>query len=212
MPLEPLSLRAYAAHRKRRGLLGGSLQAVQRAIQTERLKASVTRVNGLVRIADPEFADREWADNTDQTRRPPAADDEPEEGDSREGSFAYWKAKKMELDYRLVAGELVDAADVAAAIATDYSTVRTKIMGLPAKARQRLPHLTLADLATLDEIVREALEELSKGEDLPVGGFEPQRGDRGAPHSPPGAPDLATTTIQASQLADPLRSVHESTS
>ena len=214
MPVEPLSLRAYAAHRKRQGLRGGSLEAVRRAIESGRLKASVTVVDGLPRIADPEFADREWAANTDQTRVPTLPADielpgEGEDGESREGSYAYWKAKKMELDYRQAAGELVDAAEVAAAIATDYSTVRTKILGVPAKAKQRLPHLTLADLATLDDIVREALEELSKGEELPAGGFEPQPGDRGAPHSQPGATDL-TATIQTSQPADPLESVDES--
>jgi phage terminase Nu1 subunit (DNA packaging protein) len=37
---------------------------------------------------------------------------------------------------------------------------RTKLLGLPSRAKQRLPHLTPADLATLDRLIREALEEL----------------------------------------------------
>lgn len=179
MALSPLSLRAYAAHRKALGLPGGSLQSVQRAVQRDRI--TVVTVDGLKRIPDPEAADREWAANTDHSRAPgyvkdlagPQGDDEDDDLDSEgpAGSLAtaaarqkHWQAELAELNYKQRAGELVNAADMAAEMADAFSTVRTKLLGLPSKAKQLLPHLTLADLATLDGIVRESLEELATDE------------------------------------------------
>lgn len=158
---EPLSLRAYAKHRKAKGFTGTRLSAVQKAIRDGRLVDCLMRVGPDTRIADPEAADREWAANTDQTRRSaPSAGDDPESEEVVTSGFAYWKAKKMELDYRKAAGELVDAAEMQAEITDAFSTVRTKLMGVPSKVKQRHPELPLAVLATIDAAVREALEEL----------------------------------------------------
>lgn len=63
----PLSLRAYAKRRR------CTLHAVQVAIRSGRLARSVAMVDGRPQIADADAADREWAANTDQTRRVPAA-------------------------------------------------------------------------------------------------------------------------------------------
>lgn len=73
----------------------------------------------------------------------------------------HWRSKKAELDYKRAAGELVDAKEMTAAITQLIVTSRTKLLGLPTKAKSRLPHLTLDDLNVLDEIVRESLEELA---------------------------------------------------
>lgn len=174
MSQNPLSLRAYAAHRKGLGLPGGSLQAVQRAISGDRLRDAVVVVGGVKKIADPEAADREWAANTDLSKAPAwlkelGENDGSDDGDEGASPLTtasarekHWKAELAELTYKQRAGELVDADEMAAAMATDYSAVRTKLLGLPSKAKQRLPHLTLADLATIDEIVREALEGLAR--------------------------------------------------
>lgn len=56
---------------------------------------------------------------------------------------------------------LVDAREVEARIADDISKARTKLLGLPRKARALLPHLTQADVLALDDLVRQALEELA---------------------------------------------------
>lgn len=190
MALKPLSLRAYAGHRKGRGLPGGTLKSVQRAIAGGRLVDSLVTVDGVKRIADPDQADREWAANTDLSRAPASAfptethlepqphggslkrtvaidEDEREEDDDPltvarwSAEEKQWRAKMAELRYRERAGELVNAAEMQAVMADDYSMVRTKILGLPSKAKQRLPHLSLDDLATLEDIVREALEDLT---------------------------------------------------
>jgi phage terminase Nu1 subunit (DNA packaging protein) len=171
MAHDPLSLRAYAKYRKQHGLPGGSLQAVQRAIAHERI--SFVIADGTKRIPDPEAADREWADNTDLTRAPGylkewaedgAGDDDAEgDGESLKTASArekHYKALLARLNYEQRAGELVPRKEMLAVMAAHYSTVRAKLLGLPSKAKQRLPHLTLADLATLDEIVREGLEDV----------------------------------------------------
>jgi len=53
-----ISLRAYAKSRRARGLTGGSLAAVQKAIAAERIRLS----NGKI---DPQVADIQWERNTD---------------------------------------------------------------------------------------------------------------------------------------------------
>lgn len=57
-----LSLRAYAAHRKSKGLSGGSLNAVQKAVMAGRIQL----VNGKV---DPAQADEAWRGNTNPIRQ-----------------------------------------------------------------------------------------------------------------------------------------------
>lgn len=73
----------------------------------------------------------------------------------------HWRAKKAELDYKKAAGELVDAKALQAGLVERITTCRSKLLGLPTKAKSQLPHLTLEDVAALEAIVREALEELA---------------------------------------------------
>jgi phage terminase Nu1 subunit (DNA packaging protein) len=167
---DPLSLRAYAQHRKALGLPGTTLKSVQKALDAERI--SFVLVGGQKRIPDPEAADREWAVNTDPMRSRGAQDGDGEFGEDGDqeaykGASArerHWKAQLAELTYRQRAGELVNAAEVQAAIAETFSTVRTRLLGLPSKAKQRLPHLSFTDLAAIEAMVREDLEELVEPE------------------------------------------------
>lgn len=169
MAQEPLSLRAYAAHRKQLGLPGTTLKSVQKAIDAERI--SVVVVAGAKRIADADAADREWAANTDPFRSLGASfeaeeDDEDLDDEQRAMKDAarrekHWKAQLAELTYKERSGELVDAAAVEAEYANFCTTVRTKLLGLPSRMKQAHSELTLEQLATLDDYVREALEELA---------------------------------------------------
>jgi hypothetical protein len=72
-----------------------------------------------------------------------------------------WKAKLAELEYRRKAGELVDAREVGDRLTTLFTICRTKLLALPSKAKAAIPALTHADVATLDDLVRQALEELA---------------------------------------------------
>jgi phage terminase Nu1 subunit (DNA packaging protein) len=59
------------------------------------------------------------------------------------------------------AGELVPVRDVEILYGTRVVSARTRLLSIPSRAKQRLPHLSPSDLAVLDELIREALEELS---------------------------------------------------
>ncbi len=159
------SFGAYARHR------GCSRQAVSRAWKAGRLQASVALIDGRPTIPDFDRADLEWAENSDYRRQPARIDGdslEGDEGDDQAEPYAgaaarekHWRAELAELQYKQRAGELVNAAEMATEMANTFSTVRSKLLGLPSKAKQALPHLTLEDLATLDDIVREALEAIA---------------------------------------------------
>jgi hypothetical protein len=167
LALEPLSLRGYAAHRRSLGLTGGTLPAVRKAIARERLVESVVTVAGVKKIADPELADREWAANTDPSKLPIGFLEDDEDGEQQESPMVlaaarekHWKAERAELEFRKLAGELVDAAEVRAQFVDLCTTARNKLLGLPNRMKQAHPDLTLQHLATLDQYVRESLEEL----------------------------------------------------
>ena len=56
-------VRAYARHRRAKGMTGTTHRSVQAAIKRKRLDKSVSVVDG-VPLIDFEQADQEWADNT----------------------------------------------------------------------------------------------------------------------------------------------------
>ena len=72
-----------------------------------------------------------------------------------------WKAKLAELDYLAQVNELVNAKDVEARTVEIFTRCRTKLLGIPSKAKTQLPNLSRTDLVTLDKLIREALEELT---------------------------------------------------
>jgi hypothetical protein len=179
---EFISLRAYA---KRRGV---SPEAVSEAVSSGRLSASVTRnARGQPKIADPDLADREWEANTDWSRVPAFAPKDPDglpEPDAEEDEMStdglpsanegmslleasaiekVWKAKLAELKFRKEAAQLLPASQVRRTLETTFSACKTKLLAVPSRARQALPHLAPTDIAEIERLVREALEGLSAG-------------------------------------------------
>ncbi len=158
--------------------------AVTRAVRDGRLTAACVMRDADGRplgISDFAIADREWEANTSADHReramgsaatpavrvaPLACDEDPT---AREGMTkseadtvsAIWKARTVELEFKQAAGELVPARDVAHKMADVFTACRTKLMGLPSRARQDLPHLSVADIGVIDGLVREALEDLA---------------------------------------------------
>ena len=57
--------------------------------------------------------------------------------------------------------ELVPMGEVENKWCDIITNARNKLLGIPAKAKQRIPDLDTNAVACLDDIVREALEELS---------------------------------------------------
>jgi phage terminase Nu1 subunit (DNA packaging protein) len=74
----------------------------------------------------------------------------------------YWKAQKVELEYREREGELVEAKEVRRLFKDAAVAVRTKVMGVPSRLKQRVEVPKDVD-ELLRELLRESLEEMAKG-------------------------------------------------
>lgn len=176
-PAHRLSLRAFARARSVK------LSAVQRAITDGRLtKHSVGRTTtGRPFIKDPKRAGREWDEHT----RPRVAAEKPEAaaGAGSNGAIAPpsalsratqrerdARAALAELEYQRKLGKYVLLEDYERGEAARIVRARTVLGGLPTRAKQRLPHLASSDLVVLEQLVREALEELASSEQMAAKG------------------------------------------
>jgi hypothetical protein len=72
-----------------------------------------------------------------------------------------WKAATARQQYLTRSGELVESREVAVRWTQIATVARTKLLAVPSKAKGALPHLTHADVATIDDLIRRALEELA---------------------------------------------------
>lgn len=154
----PFPCSAYAKHR------GCSGMAVSHAIKSGRLRNSVVYVNGKPKIKDFDLADQEWAGNTDYTDAPEQAPDL--DGTIGAGAAAqkYWQAKLAEQKFKKEARELIPANEIEAEWTSILGSVKTKLLGVPSRAKQALPHLSLADISTLETLIREVLTDIAKDE------------------------------------------------
>ena len=82
------------------------------------------------------------------------------------------KALLAELDLAERRRELLPARDVEARLADAFANCKTKILGVPSRARQMDPALTHAQLALFEKLLREALEDLAGGAELGDGPAE----------------------------------------
>lgn len=144
--------------------------SVSTAVKVGRLKASVVRdVFGQPKIGDPDLADREWDSNTDSQRRinaaggidPTALPQFPEDGMTSTERLKSAQADLAELKYKEAAGELVPVEDVDRRLVAVFSQCKTRLLAIPSRTRQALPHLSAADVTTIRDLIREALEELA---------------------------------------------------
>lgn len=72
------------------------------------------------------------------------------------------KAELLELDRKQKEGVLVKAEEVELKWVEIVTLARTKILGIPTKAKQRIPDLDTDAVSMLEDIVRETLEDLSE--------------------------------------------------
>lgn len=132
---------------------------VEEAIESGRLSRSIERdAKGRPRI-NPVLADAEWSANTDASLNPKA---------SERGTFAAARARRefaeaetKELKLRQLRDELVERSEVKRHLVDVFSKCRTKLLGIPSRVKQQLPHLTSVDVGTIEALVREALEDLA---------------------------------------------------
>jgi len=161
--------------------LGVSNAAVYRAVKEGRLSVVATKDGR--ELINSETMRTEWDANTQRKigvgPKPPAgqsnwperrakrapmrpADEVPDYNESR-ARTEFLKAELLEIERAEKEGRLINADDVSAKWAELVTIARTKIMGIPSKAKQRMPDLSADDAVLLEEIVREALEDLAGG-------------------------------------------------
>lgn len=87
----------------------------------------------------------------------------PEYNESRARS-EFERANLLELERQQKEGLLLRREDVEQAWAAAVNITRTKLLGIPSVAKQRIPHLELEEVELLTSLIREALEELAAGE------------------------------------------------
>lgn len=78
---------------------------------------------------------------------------------------AAYKARMAKLEYEKAVGKLVDAEKIKVLFAQQIVDARTKIMAVGRKAQGQIPHLTVDDIETIEDLCAEALEELTVGSD-----------------------------------------------
>ena len=98
---------------------------------------------------------------------PPPRAPEPEElpayNDSRARS-EYEKANLLELQRKTQEGLLLRREDVELAWGGAVNITRTRLLGVPSTAKQRIPHLEIEEVELLTTLIRAALDELAAGE------------------------------------------------
>ncbi len=72
------------------------------------------------------------------------------------------RADNLALRNQQLRRELVPAADVERAWIETLRLVRSRMLAIPSRAQQHLPHLTAHDVATIDREVRDALTEAGR--------------------------------------------------
>lgn len=102
-----------------------------------------------------------------QPPSPPPRPSEPEELPAYNESRArseYEKANLLELQRKTQEGLLLRREDVEAAWNGAVNITRTRLLGVPSTAKQRIPHLEVEEVELLTTLIREALDELAAGE------------------------------------------------
>jgi hypothetical protein len=90
----------------------------------------------------------------------------------------FWKANLAELDFRKRSGELVEAKELEGKLVDLFAGCKNKLLGVPSRARQQDPALTPAQLALVDALIREALEDLAAEGEAAEAEAQDARADR----------------------------------
>lgn len=162
-----------AAWGRARGL---SRETVSHGRRQGRLATTAVKVGRVWWVTDPAAADREWDASTDLSTAPMSVLAKEAARAARCEAVAtattyllpveaarekHWRANLAELEYRTRARELIPAAEVADAYAEAVTVAKTRILGVPVRIKQQLPHLTTDDVRAIDDLLREALEDLA---------------------------------------------------
>lgn len=108
--------------------------------------------------------DKPPANRTTEERMSRTQEYVPDYDESR-ARTEHLKAELLEIDRQQKQGKLVPVEEVEAKWLEIVSLARGKMLGIPTKAKQRIPDLDEAAMKALQDIVRETLEDLSGGKE-----------------------------------------------
>lgn len=140
----------------KRSHVGGTGQSPHRA------KYAGTPEVTLATSARPDEAPQAEAPATGADNPATRVSQGPTYAQSRAVREAY-QARLAKLEFEQKSGKLVDADEVKIAWFKHIKAAQTRIMSVPAACKTRVPDLPLAVVATIEAIVREAMEDLANG-------------------------------------------------
>lgn len=74
---------------------------------------------------------------------------------------AAYQARMARLEYEKEVGKLVNAEEVRLRLVNMITAARNRLLGVPTKAKMRIPTLTVHDIELLEELIAEALQEVA---------------------------------------------------
>ncbi|MFM9890722.1 MAG: hypothetical protein ACKVOE_08825 [Rickettsiales bacterium] len=163
-----LSLRAYAAHRKNRGLSGGSHASVQKAIKAGRI---TQEHDGKI---NPARADCEWAGNTINVSQETltggaqsATAIAPLATMSSKGAMIRTArdANRLEIERLELAakrGVYVEASKVRAEFEQIVYVLRSEFEGIPARVKAQQPETSPDAITLIERMVRQAMNNFER--------------------------------------------------
>ena len=169
-----MGIKAYARHRDRLGLPGGTPAAVRNAIKTGRLKTALTADRKRVRTAGA--ADAEWAATTKAEMVPqtgptaPATAEPPSTEPPPVNELAAARVRKeaasaelAEIELAEKRRELIPARDIENRLADVFLRCRTRLLGIPSRLREQDPTLSAVQLQLVEALIHDALRDLAAG-------------------------------------------------
>ena len=144
-------------------------QAVYKAINQGRVTPVVDN-DGKVML-DKDAFETDWektyhpnqmkkANNYHKPRQKAVISDIPAYEESR-ARTEHLKAELLEIERKQKEQQLVDSKQVQAKWLEVISIAKNKVIGIPSKAKQRIPELDVSAMNCLEDIVRESLEEIA---------------------------------------------------
>jgi hypothetical protein len=90
--------------------------------------------------------------------------EEPPDYNISRARSEYEKANLLELERKTKEALLIPRDQVEKVWADAVAIARTKLLAIPTRTRQRIPHLNLEEVSIVEDLIRETLEDLSSGE------------------------------------------------
>ena len=149
--------RSAVSQKKRAGILNGAIVNVNGKDVLNKDEALRLWETNMV----PHFSKLEKVEG--DNRKTTNTDEIPDFNTSRSKREAMM-ARLAEIDVEEREKVLVSAAAVKTSWAQIISLARTKVLGIPSKAKQRIPDLDTSAMTCLEDIVRESLEDLASSD------------------------------------------------